>query len=357
MDIYSGIKPVLWRLDPERAHHLALWALTHNLVPGASDPDDPRLSVSVLGRRFTNPIGLAAGFDKDAKVWRQAGGLGFGFVEVGSVTPRPQSGNPRPRLFRLEQDRAVINRMGFNNAGVEAMAAQLKSRPRDGALVLGINLGKNKETEDAAADYEIGARRLGPFADYMVINVSSPNTPGLRALQGKAPLAALIQRTHGALVEACGANPPPPLLLKIAPDLTQQDLADIAEVALEGRLSGLIATNTTIARPPGLDARHASEGGGLSGRPLFEPSTAILRALYRLTQGRLPIIGVGGVASGADAYAKLRAGATLVQLYSALVFEGPGLVRRIKRELLHCLDRDGLRTMDEAVGLDHRSNS
>ena len=356
MDIYSAIKTVLWRLDPERAHHLALWALSHNLVPTAAEPDDPRLAVVALGRRFANPIGLAAGFDKDARVWRQTGRLGFGFVEVGSVTPRPQSGNPQPRLFRLEQDRAVINRMGFNNAGVEAMAAQLASRPRDGALVLGINLGKNKETEDAAADYEIGARRLGPFADYMVINVSSPNTPGLRALQGKAPLAALIARTHGALAEACGANPPP-LLLKIAPDLTSQDLADIAEVALEGRLSGLIATNTTIARPSGLDARYASQGGGLSGRPLFEPSTAILRALYRLTQGKLPIIGVGGVASGADAYAKLRAGATLVQLYSALVFEGPALVSRIKRELLDCLERDGLRSVDEAVGLDHRSDS
>jgi dihydroorotate dehydrogenase len=354
MDIYSAIKPVLWRLDPERAHHLALWALARNLVPAATEPDDPRLSVTALGRRFANPIGLAAGFDKDARVWRQAGRLGFGFVEVGSVTPRPQSGNPQPRLFRLEQDRAVINRMGFNNAGVEAMAARLAARPRDG--ILGINLGKNKETGDAAADYEIGARRLGPLADYMVINVSSPNTPGLRALQGKAPLAALIARTHQALVEACGANPPP-LLLKIAPDLTSQDLADIAEVALESRLAGLIATNTTIARPSGLEARQASQGGGLSGRPLFEPSTRILRELYRLTQGRLPIIGVGGVASGADAYAKLRAGATLVQLYSALVFEGPGLVRRIKRELLDCLDRDGLRTMDQAVGLDHQSDS
>src|SRR5688572_16071804 len=231
MDIYSAIKPVLWWLDPERAHHLALWALARNLVPAAAEPDDPRLAVTALGRRFANPIGLAAGFDKDARVWRQAGRLGFGFVEVGSVTPRPQSGNPQPRLFRLEQDRAVINRMGFNNAGVEAMAARLAARPRDGALVLGINLGKNKETEDAAADYEIGARRLGPLADYMVINVSSPNTPGLRALQGKAPLATLIARTHQALVEACGASPPP-LLLKIAPDLISQDLADVAEVAL-----------------------------------------------------------------------------------------------------------------------------
>jgi dihydroorotate dehydrogenase len=351
MDFYSAIKPIVWRLDPERAHHAALWALNHNLVPAATGPDDSRLTTNVLGRRFVNPIGLAAGFDKDAKVWRQTTRLGFGFVEVGSVTPRPQPGNPRPRLFRLERDEAVINRMGFNNEGVEAMAGRLQAdRPN---TVLGINLGKNKETEDAAADYELGARQLGPFADYMVINVSSPNTPGLRSLQGKAPLAALVARTHRALAESCGANPPP-LLLKIAPDLTEQDLADIAEVALEGSLAGLIATNTTIARPHGLDPRHASEAGGLSGKPLFEPSTRILRALYRLTEGRLPIIGVGGVSSGMDAYAKIRAGASLVQLYSALVFHGPGLVQRVKREVLQCLERDGVRTIGEAVGIDHR---
>ena len=357
MDFYSVIRPLVWRLDPERAHHLALWALAHNLTSAASDPDDPRLAVQVFGRRFANPIGLAAGFDKDAKVWRQAARLGFGFVEVGSVTPRPQLGNPQPRLFRLEQDRAVINRMGFNNEGVAAMAERLAMTRAEaagaGGIVLGINLGKNKDTEDAAADYEIGAWRLGAFADYVVINVSSPNTPGLRALQGKAPLAALVARTHRALSEACGASAPP-LLLKIAPDLTQDDLTDIAAVAIEGLLGGLIATNTTVARPPQLDPRYASEGGGLSGRPLFAPSTAILRDLYRLTEGRLPIIGVGGIASGADAYAKIRAGATLVQLYSALVFEGPGLVGRIRRELLQCLERDGLGSIGEAVGLDHR---
>ncbi|HEY1386322.1 MAG TPA: quinone-dependent dihydroorotate dehydrogenase [Dongiaceae bacterium] len=348
------MKPVLWRLDPERAHHAALWALGHNLVPAAAGPDDPRLAVSVLGRRFANPVGLAAGFDKDAKVWRQAARLGFGFVEVGSVTPRPQSGNPQPRLFRLERDSAIINRMGFNNEGVEAMAGRLQaSRSGSTPVVLGINLGKNKETEDAAADYEIGAQRLGPLADYVVINVSSPNTPGLRVLQGKSPLAALVARTHRALAESCGANPPP-LLLKIAPDLTDQDLADIAEVALEGPLAGLIATNTTITRPQGLDPRHAAETGGLSGRPLFEPSTSILRALYRLIQGRLPIIGVGGVSSGEEAYAKIRAGASLVQLYSALVFHGPELVRRVKAELLQCLERDGLKSIGEAVGIDHR---
>ena len=356
MDFYSVIKPVLWRLDPERAHHLALWALRHNLAPAATEPDDPRLSVQVFGRRFANPVGLAAGFDKDARVWRRAARLGFGFVEVGSVTPRPQPGNPRPRLFRLERDRAIINRMGFNNEGADAVARRLgeaRARTASRDIVLGINLGKNKETEDAAADYEIGARRLGPFADYVVINVSSPNTPGLRALQGKAPLAALIDRTHQALADACGAKAPP-LLLKIAPDLIQQDLADIAEVAMGGKLAGLIATNTTIARPAGLDPRHASEAGGLSGRPLFAPSTEILRQLHRLIAGKLPIIGVGGIASGADAYAKIRAGASLVQLYSALVFEGPGLVGRIKREMLQCLERDGLSSIGAAVGLDHR---
>jgi len=356
MDFYSVMKPVLWRLDPERAHHLALWAIRHNLVRAAAEPGDPRLSLKVFGRRFGNPIGLAAGFDKDATVWRQAARLGFGFVEVGSVTPRPQPGNPRPRLFRLERDRAIINRMGFNNEGSEAAARRLAKAgaPAVGRdFVLGVNLGKNKETEDAAADYEIGARRLGPFADYIVINVSSPNTPGLRALQGKAPLAALIDRTHRALAEVCGGNTPP-LLLKIAPDLTQQDLADIVEVAMGGKLGGLIATNTTIARPAGLDPRHASEAGGLSGRPLFAPATEILRQLYRLTAGKLPIIGVGGIANGADAYAKIRAGASLVQLYSALVFEGPGLVGRIKQELLQCLERDGLSSIAAAVGLDHR---
>jgi dihydroorotate dehydrogenase len=352
MDFYSVIKPVLWRLDPERAHRIAVWLLARNPV-GSRLHDDSRLGVEVMGLRFGNPIGLAAGFDKDAKVWRQASRLGFGFVEVGSITPRPRSGNPRPRLFRLDRDRAIINRMGFNNDGLDTIARRLKQTWPEPGILLGANLGKDKETEDPAEDYEIGAQRLGSRADYVVINVSSPNTPGLRALQGKAPLANLIARTHHGLAES-GAASPPPLLLKIAPDLTDQDLADIAEVAMDGKLAGLIATNTTIARPAGLDPRYASQAGGLSGRPLFEPSTEILRKLYRLTQGRLPLIGVGGVSSGADAYAKIRAGATLVQLYSALVFEGPYLVYRLKRELLQCLERDGIASIGEAVGLDHR---
>jgi dihydroorotate dehydrogenase len=352
MDIYSLIRPVLWRLDPERAHRIALWVLAHNPV-GTTVSDDPRLRVEVMGRRFGNPIGLAAGFDKDAKAWRQAARLGFGFVEVGSVTPRPQAGNPRPRLFRLDRDRAIINRMGFNNDGLDAMATRLRNTWPESGILLGVNLGKDRASQDAGEDYEIGAQRLGARADYVVINVSSPNTPGLRALQGKEPLANLIARTHHGLAQS-GAVTPPPLLLKIAPDLTDQDLANIAEVALEGKLAGIIATNTTIARPAGLDPRYASEAGGLSGRPLFEPSTEILRKVYRLTQGRLTLIGVGGVSSGADAYAKIRAGASLVQLYSALVFEGPYLVHRLKRELLQCLERDGLASVSEAVGLDHR---
>jgi len=352
MDLFSGLTRLLRCLPPEAAHRLALRALALGLVPGERGPDDPRLRVSVLGLDFANPVGLAAGFDKNAAVWRPALRLGFGFVEVGSVTPRPQPGNPKPRLFRLAADGAVINRMGFNNDGVPAMAARLAGRRR-GDGILGINLGKNKETADAAADYEIGAAQLGPMADYVVINVSSPNTPGLRALQGKAPLQELVGRTHRALAAAC-AGKMPPLLLKIAPDLQDQDLEDIAAVALQGELAGLIVSNTTIARPAGLDPRYAKEAGGLSGRPLFAPSTEILRRVYRLTQGRLPLIGVGGVANGADAYAKIRAGASLVQLYSALVFAGPGLVRRIKRELVACLERDGLPSVAAAIGADHR---
>jgi dihydroorotate dehydrogenase len=352
MDVFSALMVALRLAPPETAHRLALAALKLGLTPTVAGSDDPRLGITAFGLSFTNPLGLAAGFDKNAEAWGPAGRLGFGFVEVGSVTPRPQPGNPRPRLFRLTGDRAIINRMGFNNDGVEAMAARLAGRIRDGSI-LGINLGKNKETQDAAADYEIGARRLGPLADYVVINVSSPNTPGLRALQGKTPLQELISRTHRALTGAANGKAPP-LLLKIAPDLTDQDLEDIAAVALQGELAGLIVTNTTIARPATLDPRYAQEAGGLSGRPLFAPSTEILRRVYRLTQGKLPLIGVGGISSGADAYAKIRAGATLVQLYSALVYEGPGLVRRIKRDLIACLERDGLSSVSAAIGLDHR---
>jgi dihydroorotate dehydrogenase len=299
---------------------------------------------------FPNPIGLAAGFDKDGEVYRQTLKLGFGFVELGSVTPRPQPGNPKPRLFRLTQDRAVINRMGFNNRGIAAMAARLETRNTAQGIV-GVNLGKNKDQADAAADYAAGTRRLGPLADYLVINVSSPNTPGLRALQSRDSLAALIA---AVVAVRNGLARRPPLLLKIAPDLIDADRQDIATVALGSGLDGLIVSNTTIARPAGLDPRFAQETGGLSGRPLREPATEILRDIYRRTGGKLPIIGVGGVAGAQDAYAKIRAGASLVQLYTALVFEGPGLVRRIKDGLADLLARDGFANIAEAVGADHR---
>jgi dihydroorotate dehydrogenase len=348
--LYQWAFPLLDRIDPERAHRLAIAALKTGLIGGARRPDPPILGQTVFGLAFPNPVGLAAGFDKDGEVHRQALGLGFGFVELGSVTPKPQPGNPRPRLFRGTADRAVINRMGFNNRGMAAMAARLQVRDKARGIV-GINLGKNKEQADAAADYAAGTTALGPLADYLVINVSSPNTPGLRALQSRDALAALIGAVLEARVQlACR----PPLLLKIAPDLTDADRQDIAEVALASGLDGLIVSNTTLARPPGLDPRFAQEAGGLSGRPLFAPSTEILRDIYRRTGGKLPIVGVGGIASAADAYAKIRAGASLVQVYSALVFEGPGLVRRIKAGLAALLARDGFANIGDAVGADHR---
>ena len=269
------------------------------------------------------------------------------------MTPLPQSGNPRPRLFRLAEDQAIVNRMGFNNDGLGLVQARLRGRDPSVQGILGANLGKNKDSDDAVLDYVAGVRALAPLADYLVVNVSSPNTPGLRALQGREPLAALL-----AAVRAARGGLRPPLLLKIAPDLTGADKADIAEVALAGGVDGLIVSNTTIARPAGLGSARAAEAGGLSGRPLFAPSTAVLADMYRLTGGKLPLIGVGGIASAEDAYAKIRAGASLLQLYTALVYEGPGLVGRIKRGLAQRLRADGFASLAEAVGADHaQSNS
>ncbi|MCH7486688.1 MAG: quinone-dependent dihydroorotate dehydrogenase [Proteobacteria bacterium] len=345
---YGLIGPLIRLLDPETAHGLTIRALKWGLVPGIEPFEDECLRLRLWDRDFPNPVGLAAGFDKNAEVPDRALALGFGFVEAGSVTPRPQAGNPRPRLFRLSRDQAVINRLGFNNDGLEAVAGRLRARPAGG--IVGVNLGVNRDSADAAADYAEGARALAGLADYLVVNVSSPNTPGVRALQGRRPLEALLQAVLAARREG-GAEPP--VLLKIAPDLTGDDLGVIAEVALESGIDGLIATNTTIERPPGLSGRRRGEAGGLSGAPLFVPSTRVLADMYRLTGGRLPLIGVGGVASGADAYAKIRAGASLVQLYTALVFHGPGLVNRIKRELAGHLRADGFSTVAEAVGADH----
>ncbi len=352
VDLYAAVRPLLWRLDAEAAHGLTVRALRAGLVPTPTPFDDEVLRIRLWGLDVPNPVGLAAGFDKNAEMVDAMARLGFGFVEVGTVTPRPQPGNPRPRLFRLPADRAVVNRMGFNNDGAAAVAARLAGRRPAVPVVVGVNLGKNKTSTDAAADYAAGVDALAGVADYLVVNVSSPNTPGLRALQGRAALADLLDAVLTARDRAGGRRPP--LLLKIAPDLTDEDKADIAEVALTAGLDGLIATNTTIERPPSLADPRRGEAGGLSGRPLREMATRVLAEMYGLTGGRLPLIGVGGIASGADAYARIRAGASLVQLYTALVYEGPGLVNRIKRELAQCLHVDGFASVADAVGADHR---
>ena len=355
MDYYRAIGPLLRLAPAEAAHAFTLWALKRGLVPAGRAEDDPVLACRLWGREFSNPIGLAAGFDKHAEVPDAMLALGFGFVEVGSITPRPQPGNPRPRMFRLEQDEAVINRLGFNSAGMAAAAARLRRRLGSGRRrpgIVGVNLGVDRDTADAAADYAAGAKALGPFADYLVVNVSSPNTPGLRALQSRAALEELLAKVKAA---RGGAGEPPPVVLKIAPDLTEEELAEIAGVAVSGLTDGLIVSNTTTARPEGLSSRRRFEAGGLSGRPLFGPSTEMLRKMYRLTEGKVPLIGVGGISSGREAYAKICAGASLVQLYTALVYRGPGLVGRIKTDLSDLLRADAIPRLADAVGADHRA--
>lgn len=351
-DRYHLIRAFLAALPAETAHGLTIRALAAGLGPSADDPDDPALATTVAGLRFANPIGLAAGFDKNGQVPDAMLRLGFGFVEVGSVTPRPQPGNPRPRVFRLRPDRAVINRLGFNNHGMAAVAARLARRGRAGPGVLGVNVGANKDAADRVEDYVTGIDRFARLADYLTVNISSPNTPGLRALQSRAALDDLLARVVAARDGAAADGPPTPLFLKIAPDLTDEDARDIADVALARAVDGLIVSNTTLARPDTLTSPHRGQAGGLSGRPLFTASTRVLADMYRLTEGRLPIVGVGGVSSGGDAYAKIRAGASLVQLYTALVYEGPGLVGRIKRELASLLKRDGFASVAAAVGVD-----
>lgn len=342
--------PLLRLLPPEAAHCASIVALRAGIAPGGTEPDPPSLGIALWGRRFSNPIGLAAGFDKNAEVPDAMLRFGFGFVETGTVTPRPQPGNPKPRMFRLTEDRALINRLGFNNRGLDAVRARLAAR-RGRAGLVGANLGKNKESADAIADYVAGVAALAPLADYLVVNVSSPNTPGLRDLQRKSSLLALIAALKSARAAAVPSDPPP-LLLKIAPDLSEGERAEVAEAALETGIDGLIISNTTVARPAELRSPHAREVGGLSGKPLFAASTALVAEIRRLTHGRVPLVGVGGIASGADAYAKIRAGASLVQLYTALVYEGPGLVLRIKRDLAGFLARDRFASIADAVGVD-----
>jgi dihydroorotate dehydrogenase len=331
---------LLRTLDPETAHGLAIGALKHAPLP-ASPPDDPILATTLAGLRLTNPIGLAAGLDKNAEALAGLSHLGFGFLEAGSVTPRAQPGNPRPRLFRLSQDRAIINRMGFNNAGLEAFAGHLQYRPK--GVVVGANLGANKDTEDRAADYVAGLRQLAGLSDYFTVNISSPNTPGLRALQGREALDDLLGRVAEARTTAA------PVFLKIAPDLTPAEIAMIVEAALAHRIDALIVSNTTLDRPTSLTSPDRAEVGGLSGAPLREKAHKALIHAAEAAAGRLPLIAVGGIDSGAEAYRRIRAGACAIQVYSALIYDGVGLVGRIKRDLASRLRADGFTSVAEAA--------
>ena len=337
--LYRLIRPALFALDAERAHGLAIAAL--KLRGPGSAPEPGPLSVEVAGLKFPNPLGMAAGFDKDGEVPDALLGVGFGFAEVGSITPLPQAGNPKPRLFRLAEDRAVINRMGFNNRGAEA-AALLSARARRG--IVGINIGANKDSADRVADYATMARVMAPLASYLAVNISSPNTPGLRALQDESALTGLLD----AVLEARGAEGPP-VFLKVAPDLEPADIDSIARIAIDKRLGALIVSNTTISRPP-LRSHHAGEAGGLSGAPLRDLAQQRLRDFRKATGGTLPLVGVGGISSAEDAWARIRAGASLVQLYSAMVYEGPGIAQRIVRGLDELMRRDGFASVAEAVG-------
>jgi dihydroorotate dehydrogenase len=366
--LYKLVRPALFYLDPERAHRVSIWALRIGLggygiarfglgrfgfgrlgLGGlAAGADDPILATQVLGLTFPNPIGLAAGYDKDAEVCDAALRLGFGFVEAGTVTPQPQPGNSGQRLFRLTEDEAVINRFGFNSRGLAPFVARLtRRRARQG--IVGANVGKNRDAADAAADYIAGIAAVGALADYLVVNISSPNTPGLRALQARAQIEDLLGRVQDFRRRPTAGHRPP-LLVKVGPDLDDGEMRDIAGAALAAGIDGLIIGNTTVTRPATLKSAHHNAQGGLSGRPLFALSTACLAAMYRFTEGRIPIIACGGVASGTDAYAKIRAGASLVQLYSALVYQGPGVVGRIKQELAALLRRDGFKSVANAVG-------
>jgi len=335
---------VLLALDPERAHDLAVKSLELGLYPRATGPDDKRLAQRIFGLDFPNPIGMAAGFDKDARVPRELLATGLGFVEVGTLTPRAQSGNPLPRIFRSQADRAIINRLGFNNEGQEAALERLQQHH---AGVVGANIGACRDSSDRVADYVVGIERLGPVASYLTVNISSPNTPGLRAFQAPEALDALLKRVQtarGTLAKK------PPLLVKLAPDLADADLPGVVGVIVANGVDGIVVSNTTLMRDGLKDATFARETGGLSGRPLFTRATRMLARVYQLTEGKLPLVGVGGIDSGETALAKIEAGASLLQLYTGLVFEGPGLIGRIKQALVAAMEEAGSTSLAPFIG-------
>ena len=345
MSLYPILRPFLFALDAERAHHLAIAAVKRS--PLRARDHDARLATEVAGLRFPSPIGLAAGLDKDAVAPDAFLGLGFGFVEVGTITPLPQPGNLKPRLFRLAEDEAIINRMGFNSGGQAAALERLRRRAGKPGVV-GVNIGANKDAADRIADYAEGVARMAPVASYLTVNISSPNTPGLRALQDEGALDALL-----AAVMAARPAGGPPIFLKVAPDLEPADIDAITRVAIERRVDALIVSNTTISRPP-LRSAQAGEAGGLSGAPLKPLALQRLRDFRAATGGALPLVAAGGIASGADAWARIKAGASLIQIYSALIYKGPFLARRIETELLALLVNEGHQSLGSAVGSDHR---
>lgn len=347
MPLYPVVRPLLFRLDAECAHALVLRGIRHGArLPLAPPVAAECLAMECFGLRFPNPLGLAAGFDKNAEATGGLLHLGLGFVESGTVTPRPQEGNPKPRLFRLPEDEALVNRLGFNNKGLEYVRTRLEQRDTRAGIV-GINIGKNKDTEHAIADYIVLLRELGPLADYVTVNISSPNTTGLRDLQRREALTELLE---SLLNERSKLPRSVPMLLKIAPDLGPAELEDVAQVVMQHRMDGLIVSNTTISRPPALQSSHAAETGGLSGKPLMPLATRTLRQVYVLTEGKIPLVGVGGIASAADAIAKIRAGASLLQLYSALVYQGPALIGDILRGLEAEVRQAGAGHVRELIG-------
>ncbi|KAK6184608.1 hypothetical protein SNE40_007049 [Patella caerulea] len=387
------VMPAMRLLDAETAHNLAIKMAKYKLVPRQSLADPPLLQSKLWGKTFTNPVGLAAGFDKHGEAVDGLLKMGFGFVEVGSITPAPQEGNPKPRVFRLVEDRGVINRYGFNSDGHEVVVNRLRYREDEHVVsesnilvppmtdtrnmlninfwtetpfklnnkiikergIMGINLGKNKFSSYPVEDYVQGVKRFGKLADYLVINVSSPNTPGLRAMQGRKQLEELLEKV-AAERDKLRLKEKVPLLVKIAPDLSAEDKNDIAAVVskINSGVDGLIVSNTTVSRPPSLQNKHKEEIGGLSGDPLKHLSTTTISDMYKLTKGKIPIIGVGGISNGKDAYEKIKAGASLVQLYTALIYQGPPVVKKVKRELAQYLESDGYSNIEEAIGANHR---
>lgn len=353
MSLYSTLRPAMFKLPPEIAHRAAIAALKHGLVPPYNKRKHASLRTNVAGLTFMNPVGLAPGFDKNAECFDGALRAGCGFVEIGTVTPLAQAGNEQPRVFRLVEEEAIINRLGFNNEGAAAAVKRLQKRSLRG--IIGGNIGKNKLSIDAVGDYVSAMKTLYPRVDYITANISSPNTPGLRALQAGDELRVLIREMQKLRAELMGMGAPSrPIFVKIAPDCDGAMLEAIAQVAMETKLDGLIVSNTTVTRDNVVDSIFSHETGGLSGKPLFMFSTEILRAMYKLTGGAIPLIGVGGIASAHDAYKKIRAGASLVQLYTALVYQGFGLIGQINDGLAELLERDGFATIADAVGVDSK---